>query len=437
MPGAHDPYAALRHRDYRCLLGGGVLASVGAEVQAVAVGWEIWQRTGSAALLGLTGLAQFLPVLLFALTAGQAADRFSRKYLFQTAQAAMALASLGLAALSWFSGPIPLVFVCLFLAGTGRAFSSPARSSLLAQVVPDEALGNAVTWNSSGWQAANVTGPALGGVVIAVAGMAAPAYVLAAACALACVLLLAPIRLRASPRPVEARSLAWLFAGVRFVWRTEVLLAAITLDLFAVLLGGATALLPIFAKEILGVGPAGLGWLRAAPALGALAMAVALAHRPPLRRAGRTLLLAVAGFGLAWVGFGFSRHFGVSLALLALVGALDNISVVVRGTLMQRLTPDEMRGRVAAVTSVFISSSNELGAFESGITAEWFGPVGSVVAGGIGTLVVVLVVMLAWPNLTRLGALSPKLIESAAKGKGPAPEARPRPSVADASGSDL
>jgi MFS family permease len=196
-----------------------------------------------------------------------------------------------------------------------------------------------------------------------------------------------------------------LLEGVRFVWRTELLLAAITLDLFAVLLGGATALLPIYASDILHVGPAGLGWLRSAPALGAVFMALALAHRPPLRRAGRALLWSVAGFGAATIGFGLSRDPLLSFALLALTGALDNVSVVVRGTLMHMLTPDALRGRVAAVNSVFISSSNELGAFESGMTAEWFGPVASVVGGGVGTILVVAAAMLRWPRLLALGSL--------------------------------
>ena len=407
MSKAHDPYAALRHRDYRLLLAAGVLASVGGEVQGTAVGWELYQRTGSAAALGLAGLAQFLPVLLLALPAGHAADRYSRRVLFQLSQAAAALASLGLAVLSFWQGPVALIFTCLVLAGVARAFSSPNRSSLLPLVVPPHALGNAVTWNSSGWQFANVAGPALGGAALALAGgWAAPAYVLAVICSLACVALLTPVRpRRAAGRASSARSLSSLLAGARFVWRNELLLAAITLDLFAVLLGGATALLPIYAKDILTVGAVGLGWLRAAPAVGAILMAVWLAHRPPLRRPGVALLLAVAGFGAATIVFGFSTSVWLSLAMLALTGALDNVSVVVRGTLMQTLTPDEMRGRVAAVNSVFISSSNELGEFESGAAAALLGPVASVVAGGVGTILVVLLTAWRWPLLLGLGPL--------------------------------
>jgi MFS family permease len=412
-PDTHDAYAALRHRDYRLLLTGAVLTSVGMEVQACAVGWELYQRTGSELLLGEVGLVQFLPVLLFALPAGQTADHFSRKLVFQLAQMTAALSSVSLAVLSWCEGPVNLVLLTLFVSGTARAFSAPARQSLLPQIVPLRDLPNAVAWNSTGWQIANVAGPGLGGLVLLVAPPVA-AYCLAAAGASACVVLLAPVRPLARPGPPLARSLTTLLAGVRFVFRTELLLAAITLDLFAVLLGGATALLPVFARDILKVGPIGYGALRAAPAVGALVMALALAHRPPLRRPGLALLLAVAGFGVATVVFGISESFPLSFAMLTLAGALDNVSVVVRGTLMQILTPDEMRGRVAAVNVVFISSSNELGAFESGVTAAWWGPVASVVAGGVGTVAVVLSVWVLWPRLAHIGplhTLSPQLPE--------------------------
>jgi MFS family permease len=281
----------------------------------------------------------------------------------------------------------------------------PARAALLPQVVPAEALGNAITWNSSGWQIAATVGPGLAGLVIAVTKRASWAYLLAALGALACAALVASIRPRAPARHREPISLNSLLAGLRFVYRTKLIFATLTLDLFAVLLGGATILLPVFAKDILEVGPVGLGCLRAAPSIGALVMAVILAHRPPLRRAGPTLLVAVAGFGAATIVFGLSRDPTLSFLMLALAGALDNISVVVRHTLVQVLTPDAMRGRVFAVNSIFISSSNELGAFESGISAEWFGPVISVVGGGIGTILVVLGVMALWPQVMRLGQL--------------------------------
>jgi MFS family permease len=291
------------------------------------------------------------------------------------------------------------------LTGISRAFSAPARWALVPQVVPDSALANAITWNSSGWQMASVAGPALAGIIMAAAGRIFVVYLLAALCLLVCVALFLPIR----PRPVHRRreelSLGSLLAGVHFVRTTKVILAIITLDLFAVLFGGAMALLPIYAHDILRIGEIGFGLLRAAPSIGALLMAVVLAHRPPLRRAGPTLLAAVAGFGVAWIVFGVSHNVFLSFGLLALTGALDNISVVVRGTVVQVLTPDAMRGRVSAVNIIFIESSNQLGDFESGLTARLFGTVASVVLGGIGTILVVMAVMLRWPQVMRLGPL--------------------------------
>jgi MFS family permease len=405
MSADHDAYAALRHRDYRLLLSGSVLFSVAGNFQTTAVAWELFDRTGSPLILGLSGLAQFLPVLLLALPAGQAADRYSRKAVFLLAVLTSALTSVALAALSYWKGPVELIFVCLVLTGVARAFAAPARSALLTQVVTPASLGNAVTWNSSGWHFAASVGPALGGLVLAIDERADFAYLLSALLTCCCLFLLGTIRPRAVERPPMARSLESLLSGVRFVWRTELLLAAITLDLFAVLLGGATALLPAYAKDVLHVGPAGFGWLRTAPALGAILMALLMAHRPPLKRPGISLLLSVAGFGATIIVFGVSEWYWLSFLMLALGGALDNVSVVVRGTLMQTLTPDEMRGRVAAVNTVFISSSNELGEFESGATAYAFGLQRSVVGGGIGTIVVVLLVMWRWPALLRLGPL--------------------------------
>lgn len=402
----HDPYSALRYRNYRFLLAGSVLASIGTEIQAVVVGWELYQRTGSAADLGYANLVQFLPVLLLSIIAGHAADRFSRKWILIIAVLGMTLTSVALAVLSLVQGPVELIFVCLVFAGCCRAFAMPARVSMVPLVVPLEHLGNAVTWNSTGWQIANMSGPAFGGLALYFFVDFWPAYILAATCTLACAVLVSLIAFRTQQAGLQSRSFASLMVGIQFVWRTKLLLAAITLDLFAVLLGGATALLPIFAKDILEVGPEGLGWLRAAPAVGAFVMALIMAHRPPMQRAGLTLLGAVAGFGLATIGFGFSTNFWFSFAMLALTGAFDNISVVVRGTLMQTLTPDSMRGRVAAVTAIFISSSNELGGFESGMTAEWFGPIVSVVGGGIGTLIVVAAVSLSAPELAQLGQIT-------------------------------
>lgn len=406
MAESHDAYAVLRLPDYRRLLAGNVLAGLGSEMLHVAAGWELYERTGRSGALGLVGLVQFLPVLLLSLPAGHAADRYSRKVLYAAAQGLMAASALGLATLSFLQGPIPLVYLCLLLVGVARALLAPSRASLVPLLVPGELLTSAIAWNTSGWQFASVTGPALGGLVVALAGGAAPAYLLSATGALVCTLLIASLRTPAPVRSPKAVTLASLFAGLRFVWETKLLLAALTLDLFAVLLGGATALLPVYARDVLEVGASGLGWLRAAPSLGALAMAFLLAHRPPLRHAGRALLLSVAGFGVATVVFGLSQNVIVSFVALALTGAFDNVSVVVRHTLVQKLTPDEMRGRVSAVNLIFISSSNELGAFESGTVAELFNPVVSVVSGGLGTLLVVVLVMLRWPQVRRLGALN-------------------------------
>lgn len=405
MQDAHDPYAALRSRDYSLLLGSNVLAAMSAEIQFTVVEWEIYQRTHSYEYMGYAGLAQFLPLLLLALPAGQAADRYSRKYLLMGAHAMMACASIGLALVSWYEGPVGLIFVCLTAAGVSRALGMPSRSSLIALVVEPETLGNAVTWSSSGWQVASVAGPALGGLLLVLADSTALAYLLTAAGIGTCMGLVSLIRPREEARAIDTRSLSALLAGIRFVWKSQLLLAAITLDLFAVLLGGALALLPAYAEEILKVDKVAFGWLRAAPAIGAFVMAMILAHRPPLKRPGRALLWSVAGFGVATIVFGLSDIYIVSFLMLFLTGAFDNISVVIRGTLMQVLTPNEMRGRVSAVNSIFISSTNQLGAFESGMTAKWFGLVGAVVGGGVGTLLVVACAAVMSPKLRRLEPL--------------------------------
>jgi MFS family permease len=405
MQEAHDPYAALRHPGYPWLLAGNLLASIGTEMQRVAIGWDIYHRTSSALNLGLVGLVLYVPFVSFALPAGHWADRHDRKRLLQIGQGLAALAALGLAALSFWEGPILLVYVCLFLSGISRSLSAPARWALLSQIVPDEVLGNAITWNSSAWHLASMSGPALGGLVIALSGHAGWTYLLIAGFALACVCFLVFIRPRPRPRSTEELSFASLLAGFRYIWKAKLILATITLDLFAVLLGGATALLPIFARDILEVGALELGLMQAAPAFGAFLMGLVLAHRPPLKRAGRALLWSVAAFGLATIGFGLAQNLYLSLLMLILTGASDNISVVIRGTLVQVLTPNAMRGRVSSVNSIFIFSSNELGSFESGLTAQWFGPVWSVVGGGIGTLLVVAGVMLKWPQVLQLGSL--------------------------------
>lgn len=377
----------------------------------VALGWELYERTHSALALGLVGLATALPVVILALPAGHLADRVDRKKILVWAQVAFIVGGAALAALSYWRGPIALVYAVLLGRGAAQAYNNPARQALLPQLVPPEIFGNAVTWASSAFQIAAVVGPGLGGIAIAVQGSATGTYVISTL--LTVIYLAAILQIRggrstaaeADVRPREKMTLESLAAGMRFVRDTKVILAAITLDLFAVLLGGATALLPIFAKDILHVGADGLGWLRAAPSVGALIVAVTIAHRPAMRRTGLTLLLAVAGFGIATIVFGLSRSFWLSLVMLFVLGALDGISMIIRSTLVQLRTPDEMRGRVSAVNSVFIDMSNELGGFESGALAALVGPVTAVVAGGVGTVVVVGAVAAAWPQLRSLGPL--------------------------------
>ncbi len=407
--GWHDPYAALRFRDFRLLIGGTFFVIMAEQMLNVTIGWELYERTRAPLALGLIGLVQLLPVVLLALPAGHAADRFDRKRVMIAMTLLLALGSLGLTWLSYTAGALWLIYGCLLLIGVARAFQNPASGALLSQVVPPEHFTNAATWESSAWQASAIIGPALGGLIIAARQSATLVY----AVNVVVLVLLALLLVRLRPRPIaradEEVTLRSLFAGLRFVWDTKIILAAITLDMFAVLLGGATALLPIFARDILQVGATGLGWLRAAPAIGAVLAALAIAYLPPFKRAGWTLLAVVAGFGLATIAFGLSRSFGLSLAMLALLGALDNISVVIRSTLVLTRTPDAMRGRVNAVHSVFVGISNELGAFESGVAAALLGTIGAVVAGGIGTVVVVALVALGWPEVRGLGRLNAHL----------------------------
>ena len=409
----HDPYAALRVRDFRRYLIGNLVATVGTQMQTVAVGWELYERTRSPLALGGVGLVQVLPVFALTLPAGHLADRMERRLLLMLSLGLLALASLGLAVASWTHASVFWFYACLFVAGVARAFQGPAKEALAPQLVPRALYANSSTWRSSSWQLASVVGPALGGAVIAAFRGATMAYVLDAAAALTFIVLLATIARPSFTPSAGSATVHSLLEGIRFVRRTKVILAAITLDLFAVLLGGATTLLPIFARDILGVGPTGLGWLLAAPSVGALAMALTLAHRPPMQRAGRALIVAVVGFGLATIVFGLSRSFWLSLFALFLTGAFDNVSVVVRSTLFQLLTPDEMRGRVGAVNSFFIGGSNELGGFESGAVAQLVGPTASVVLGGIGTIVVVAAVARVWPQIAALGPLTEGLAERA------------------------
>jgi MFS family permease len=411
-PHHHDPFAALRFYNYRLFLGGYVLATTGYQMQNVAIGWELYERTGSALALGGVGLVQVLPVILLTLPAGHLADRLNRKQIVAWTQLMLALCSLGLAILSYMQGSIALIYTCLLLIGVARAFNQPASDALLPQLIPLSIFTNAATWNSSAFQTATVVGPAIGGLLLAVQGRAVEVYLIDAAFSVARMVMVALLTTKQQAFVTEKPSLKTLVGGVQFVWQQPMILAAIALDMFAVLLGGAIALLPIFAKDILHVGPTGLGWLRAAPSIGAVLMAVALACLPPLQQAGKVLLWSVAGFGIATVIFGLSRSFGLSLLMLALSGAFDNISVVIRHTLVQVRTPDHLRGRVSAVNSVFIGISNELGAFESGLAAALFGPIIAVVGGGIGTIAVVLAVAFLAPDMRKLNSLHEEIPSS-------------------------
>ena len=440
-PALRDPYAAFRFPSFAFYTLGNFVSIAGRQMLTIAIEWEVYARTHSATALGLVGLVAAVPIVALSLPAGHLADRFRRKSIILWTQATSALCSICLALISWnhlviprltilvrgndllrsiatvferhpsfhFDDlSLPLIYFVMLISASIRTFGWAARSSFFPTLVPRETFANAVTWNSSIFQISCVLGPAVGGFLIVRLGFPF-IYALDASCALIFFLLVLPIRkIRESRRVVGS---AWhsLAEGIRFVLSKKMILATITLDLFAVFLGGATALLPIFADQILHCGPIGLGWLRAAPAIGAFVMAVAIAYLPPMRRAGRTLLWCVSGFGVATIIFGASHWFWLSLAMLFLTGVFDSVSVVVRQTLVQLLTPDEMRGRVSAVNNIFIGTSNEFGAVESGLTAAVFGPVVSVIGGGIGTILVVCAVALKWPQTRKIGALDKNL----------------------------
>ena len=371
----------------------------------VAVGWQLYERTGDAWALGLVGLAELTPVLFLMVAAGNAADRYPRRNIGIFAHAVLTMAAAGLALTSWLNGPTWAIYSLLVMVGTARAFASPSVNTILPQLLAPAEFANANAWLSSTFQLAAITGPAIGGMLIAATGTATLPFAVAAAGQVIFILVLRTMPVRVPPPSAARRSASEVFAGFRFVRANPLFLSAITLDLFAVLFGGAVALLPIFAKDILQVGPAGLGYLRAAPGIGALAMALVTTRLKPWRRPGVALLWAVAGFGLAMIAFGLSRSFALSLACLFLTGVFDNISVVIRLTLEQTITPDHLRGRVSAINYVFIGFSNEFGAFESGATAALVGPTLSVVGGGFATLMVVLMVRAVWPQLVKIGPL--------------------------------
>jgi MFS family permease len=438
----HDPYAAFRSRGFRFFTTGNLLSIIGRQMLAVAVEWEIYRRTHSATALGLVGLVFALAIVGLSLPAGHLADRISRKQIILVAQIFSAITSALLAFVSWQhlaipqlpilqacnrdlttiagifekhdrsfhfdDASIPLIYLLLFLGSIARTFSWAARSSFFPTLVPRDAFANAVTWNSSVFQIGSVVGPALSGFVVARQGFPI-VYAIDAITSTLFFLLALPIPRAPQLRRTEQSTWRSLAAGMKFVFSKKVILATITLDLFAVLLGGSVALLPIFADQILHCGPVGLGWMRAAPAVGAFAMALVVAYLPPMRNAGKLLLWCVTAFGAATMVFGLSKAFWLSLLMLFIAGAVDSVSVIIRGSIVQLVTPDEMRGRVSSVNNIFIGTSNEFGALESGLTAALFGPVISVVGGGIGTILVVLGAAWKWPAIRKIGALDRNL----------------------------
>jgi MFS family permease len=410
MSASSDPRLAGRvaftHPDFTVYEIARFFIVIALEMQSVAVGWQVYEITKRALDLGLVGLAQFLPGMMFFLAAGHAADRFDRRKLLMWCYAGFALCSGLLFGIAWHGiHDVHPIYVVLVVLGTVRCFNGPASRALLPQLVPQEHFPNAVAWNSSVFQGATILGPSVGGLLYALFHGPAAVYGMAAVAAVASVISLQWIKLRPRVRRMEPFSLHTVLAGFRYIGQKRLILASISLDLFAVLLGGAVALLPVYAREILHTGPWGLGLLRSAPGVGAAVMAILLAHRPLRGRAGPTMLWAVAGFGIFTIAFGLSHNMTLSLLALFLCGASDMVSVVIRATLIQLGTPDEMRGRVSSVDMLFIGASNQLGEFESGLTAHWFGTVPSVVLGGVGTLVVIAIWAWIFPELRQANKL--------------------------------
>jgi MFS family permease len=404
-PGERESVFA--HRPYAFYWAARVAGTMGLQMITVAVGWQVYSITRQPLDLGLIGLVQFIPAVGLALPAGHVVDLLDRRHVALACISAELLASvfLGLYALSGPTATWP-IYLAIFAFGTAYAFHAPANAALMPNLVPPRLFANAVAWSSSGFQAATIIGPAAGGLLYAFGAPVVYATV-AGLLAIAFCLILAvrpPVR---PPRTRKPFSADQVFAGLRFIWSRPIVLGAISLDLFAVLLGGATALLPAIAADVLQVGPWALGVLRSAPALGALVVGIWLARHPLRKHVGRIMFVAVAIFGLATIAFGLSTNLYLSVAALVVLGASDMVSVVIRQTLVQLATPDEMRGRVSSVNFIFIGTSNQLGEFESGITAHWLGVVPAIVLGGLGTLVVVAIWMWRFPDLRRARSLDP------------------------------
>jgi MFS family permease len=373
------------------------------EMQSVAVGWQVFEITKRPLDLGLVGLAQFLPGILLFLVSGHVADRHDRRKLIVICYVGFALCC-GLLLITSMRNvrSVYYIFAVLVLLGVVRSFTGPVSRALVPQLLPEEHFTNAVAWASTIFQGAAILGPALGGLIYAFFRGPSAVYILAVIMAIAAVVCTLKIKTQSKPRAREPINLATVSAGLRYIWREKVVLGSISLDLFAVFLGGAVALLPVYAREILLTGPWGLGLLRAAPGVGAAAMAIFLAHRPFRRKVGLIMLWCVAGFGFFTILFGLSRSLVLSLIALFFVGATDMVSVIVRAVLIQVATPDEMRGRVNAVDMVFIGASNEFGEFESGLTAQWLGTLPAVVLGGVGTIIVTAIWAWRFPELRKV-----------------------------------
>ena len=398
---------AFRYPNFRYYMTARFLAAMSSEMQAVAVAWQVYGLTHRPLDLGLVGLAQFLPGIFLFLIAGQTADRVARQRILQACFAAFSICSLVLLSFAMRGiSSVYAIYAVLLLNGVVRAFNGPATQAFLPLLVTTEHFQNAVAWGSSIFQAAMVTGPMVGGVLYGIAGTPIPVYCCAAITYLIALLLVTMIRVEGKQRPRGAAA-GIILEGLRYIRNNQLILGAISLDLFAVLLGGAVALLPIYAKEILNAGAVGLGVLRSAPGAGAVIMAIVVAHWPLRRNVGATMFWCVFGFGVFTIVFGLSRQLWVAVTALVLVGACDMVSVIIRHTLVQLGTPDEMRGRVSAVNMVFIGASNEVGQFESGLTAQWLGTVPAVIAGGLGTIAIVAIWAWMFPALRRVDRLTP------------------------------
>jgi len=417
---AASHYAAFRYRNFRLFQAARFLLVAALEMQSVAVGWQIYEITRRPLDLGLVGLAQFLPGLLLFLLGGHAADRFDRSRVLLACYASFALCTLALLGITLHGlhggthGVAP-IYAVMVAVGVVRVFSGPAGQAFTPLLVPAEVFPNAAVWGSSIFNGATISGPVIGGVLYALRGSPVAVYVTASVSLAASVGLMLAIRVQGAQLLSRGRDWKTVLAGFEYVWRNKLILGTTTLDLFAVLLGGAVALLPVFAREILKAGPGALGLLRAAPGVGAALMALVMAYVPLRRHAGVKMLSCVAVFGAATVVFGLSRNLYLSLAALLVVGAADMVSVIVRATLVQLATPDEMRGRVSAVNVLFIGASNEFGQFESGMTAQWLGTAPAVIAGGIGTLMIVGLWSVFFPALRRVDRLTQESLAIAAE----------------------